>query len=49
MEQTLLMLAQLTQNKPEIIQNLMSSGTLKQSENGIRYLVIESKTEDNDK
>ena len=49
MEQTLMLIAHLTQDKPETIQNLMGSGILKQTESEIRYLLIESKTEDNDK
>jgi len=49
MEQTLVLIAQSTQDKPEIIQEIISSGALKQTESGIRYLLIESKTENNEK
>jgi hypothetical protein len=49
MEQTLMLIAQLTRDKPEVIQGIINSGTLKQTESGIRYLLIESKTENNEK
>ncbi len=49
MEQTLMLIAHLTQDKPETIQKLMTSGILKQTESGIRYLLIESKTENNER
>lgn len=48
MEQTLMLIAHLTQDKPETIKQLMSSGILKQTESEIRYLLIESKNEQNE-
>lgn len=52
MEQTLLAMAHLNahleQDDPNSITSLISSGTLKQTESGIRYLLIESKTEENE-
>lgn len=45
MEQTLMAIAQLTQETPEIINGIINSGIIKQTESGIKYLVIEeSKT-----
>lgn len=49
MEQTLMLIAQLTQENPKVIENIINSGVLKQTESGIRYLLIESKTENNEK
>ena len=48
MEQTLMLIAHLTQDKLETIKQLMSSGILKQTESEIRYLLIESKNEQNE-
>lgn len=49
MEQTLVMLAHQNQDKPEVLMELLNSGILKETESGIKYLVIESKTENNGK
>ena len=49
MEQTLLMLAHQNQNNPEVMIELLNSGVLKETKSGIKYLVIESKTENNGK
>ena len=49
MEQTLLLIAHLNQNDPSVVTDLLSAGTLKETESGIRYLLIETKTEDNGK
>ena len=48
MEQTLIMLMNIVKNPTEI-QSLIQQGTLKETKNSIKYLVIESKIEDNEK
>jgi hypothetical protein len=51
MEQTLLLMAQQQgmTNGPGIVEALFKIGTIKQTESGIKYLVIESKSEENGK
>jgi hypothetical protein len=49
MEQTLMLIAQLTQDKPKVIQEIIGSGVLRQTESGIKYLLIEAKTKNDGK